>query len=376
MLALQVAIALLTLIVASVLTLWQGSATISSYHIIFTMGIAPLIVGAIIHFLPVLSRSKSPNKLIASLPFITLLGGSIATSYFVFPQSMTHGHELGASLILLSVACLLLWAYRLKRNTIGRPHPCFDWYLTALLCLFFGLNAILIGYLAPSERAALRLLHLHLNTLGFISITALGTLQVLMPTIAQQADPEVVSRMRKYLPWIIAGTIIIACSAAWLPTLAWVGVPLLAIPLFFTLKAWMPLYAKSIFQMHGAAPLLMAALCGYVMTLLIGTMHAYFPAHFKPVATFIIAFLMPLVTGAVSYLLPIWLHPGKQTTWHQLARKYLGFAGGLRALILMMGGAFVGLNYEFGWYFAAFAISTFIVQLLVLLAQQSTWHTQ
>jgi len=191
----QVAVTLLTLIVASSLLALRGGATIISYHIIFAIGVVPLILGAIIHFVPVLTRSKSPSKLIRLLPFIALFGGVMVTMYFAFPQMLPYGHTLGASIIIITVVILVVWAYRLRIKAIGNPHPCLDWYLAALLCLLIALGAILVGYFIPSQRTTLRLIHLHLNTLGFISITALGTLQVLMPTAAQRPDPNVAASM-------------------------------------------------------------------------------------------------------------------------------------------------------------------------------------
>lgn len=366
MLPFQVAVTLLTFIAASVLALLRGSAAIISYHIIFAIGVMPLILAAIVHFVPVLARSKGPGKFIRLLPLIALLGGILVTSYFAFPQILPFAHYLGAAIIIIAVASLWYWACRLRSRAIGRPHPCLDWYLVAMLCLFIAIAAILIGYCIPPQRATLRLLHLHLNTLGFVGITALGTLQVLLPTAAQRPDPKVATRMHKHLKWAVAGTVIIACSAAWYPSAAWIGVLLLAIPLFGILKSWLRLYARDVFKVHGTAPALAAALCGYVITLVIGTAHAYHQPHFNPIATFIIAFLMPLVTGAVSYLLPLWLRPGQQTPWHQAARKHLGFGGGLRALIFMAGGVMVGLGHEIGWYLAVFATGTFLVQTLLL----------
>ena len=146
---------------------------------------------------------------------------------------------------------------------------------------------------------------------------------------------------------------------------------MLAIPLFDILKAWLKLYSNAIFKVHGAVPLLVAALCGYSITLIIGLTHAYHQQSFSPVATFIIAFLMPLVTGAVSYLLPLWMRPGQQTAWHQAARKRLGFGGGIRALLLLTGGVIAGFGYEIGWYLAMFTTGIFVVQTFSLFLQHT-----
>lgn len=366
MLQFQVAVTLLTFIAASIFALLRGGATIVSYHLIFAIGIVPLILGAMAHFVPVLARSKNPGKFIRLLPAIAIIGGILVTSYLIFPQTVPYGHYLGAAIIIVAVASLGVWAYRLRVGAIGKPHPCLDWYLAAMLCLFIAVGAILVGYFIPAQRAALRLLHLHFNSLGFIGITALGTLQVLLPTTAQRPDPKVASRMHKHLKRVVAGTVITACGAAWHCNLAWIGVILMTVPLFDIFKSWIQLYSKAIFKIHGAAPALAAALCGYVIALIIGSIHGYHQPHFNPIATFIIAFLMPLVTGAVSYLLPLWIRPGQQTPWHYSARKHLEFGGGLRALIFLAGGMMVGLGYEIGWYLAIFTIGTFLAQTLLL----------
>lgn len=367
MLQFQVRVTLLTFIAASTFVLLHEGAAIVSYHLIFAIGIIPLILGAMVHFLPVLARSRNPGQSIQLLPVMALLGGLLATSYFAFPQTVSYGHMLGAAIIIVAVVSLGVWAYRLRVKTIGKPHPCLDWYLAAMLCLLIALGAIVMGYFIPAQRAALRLLHLHLNTLGFIGITALGTLQVLLPTAAQHPDSQVASRMHRHLKWIVAGTVVTACGAAWHHNLAWLGVILLIVPLFGIFKSWLHLYSKVIFKIHGAAPALAAALCGYALVLLMGIAHAYYQPHFNPIAAFIVAFLMPLVTGAISYLLPLWIRPGQQTPWHHAARKHLGLGGGLRALGFLIGGMMVGLGHEIGWYLAALTMGTFLAQTLLLL---------
>ncbi len=371
MLQFQVAITLLAFIAASTFVLSKSGAAIVSYHIVLAIGIVPLILGAMVHFLPVLSRSKNPGKFIRLLPVIALFGGFLVTSNFAYPQALSAGRYVSATTIIIAVSILGSWAYRLKVNAIGKPHPCLDWYLAAMLCIFIAVGCIIMGYFIPEQRSALRMLHIHFNTLGFIGITALGTLQVLLPTVTQRSDPEVAARMRKHLKCVVAGIVITACGSAWHRNFAWIGLILLAIPLFDILKTWLKLYSNVIFKVHGAVPLLVAALCGYSITLIIGLTHAYHQQSFSPVATFIIAFLMPLVTGAVSYLLPLWMRPGQQTPWHQAARKRLGFGGGIRALLLLTGGVMAGFGYEIGWYLAVFTTGIFVVQTFSLFLQHT-----
>lgn len=370
MLPFQIVVTLLTFIAITIFALLHENAAIVSYHIVFSIGIIPLILAAMVHFLPVLARSKKPNKWINLLPLLALLSGLLITSHFAFPQVVTTGHYFGATVIIIVVANLGIWAFHLKSQCIGTPHPCLDWYLAAIYCLLIALSAIVITYFIPSQRAEFRLLHLHLNTLGFIGITALGTLQVLMPTVAQCPDPAVASRMRQYLKWMVIGTFMIAFCAAWYPKLAWVGVMLLAIPVFGIAWSWLQLYREKIFKWNGVAPVLAAALSGFVIALVIGTAHAYGQHHFNPIALFIITFMMPLVMGAVSYLLPLWLKPGQQTIWHQTSRTHLAANGALRALIFLVGGILVSLGYETGWYLVALAAVAFLAKTIKLLIPQ------
>lgn len=366
MLIFQVTVTLLTLIISPIFVLLHKNAAIVNYHLLFSIGIIPLILAAMVHFIPVLARSKKPGKWIHFLPVLALGSGLLITSHFAFPQRVIAGQYLGASIDLFVTANLGVWAYHLKSKSIGTPHPCLDWYLVALLCLFIALTAIVLTYFIPSQHLAFRLLHLHLNTLGFIGFTALGTLQVLLPTATKRPDPKVASRMQQYIKWMVAGALITACSAAWNPKLAWIGFTLLVIPILGILKCSLQLYWIDIFKLNGTAPALVAALCGYIFALIIGITHAYHQADLNPISTFIIAFLMPLVTGAVSYLLPLWLRPGQQTAWHQTTRSNLARNNGLRALTFLMGGVMAGTGHEVGWTLAALTVGTFIAQTLFL----------
>ena len=366
MLPIQIAVALTTFIVAGFFLVTGRSPAIVSYHLIFAVGIMPLILAAMMHFIPVLTRSAGPRGFMHMIPLIAMVGGFVAIFYFSNPLDRPFAHYIGIIIALCAVSALVIWAWLLRRKAIGAPHPCMDWYLVAIACLGIGLSAILIGYCFPEQRNALRLFHLHLNTIGFIGITALGTLQVLMPTVTQKPDKDAAQRMRRDLKWVAGGTFISACCAAWHSELAWVGLALLSIPFIHISKAWCKQYAGYIFVQHGASPSLGAALPGLAVVLIIGAIHGQHDLQFNPISAFIIAFLMPLVIGAVSYLLPQWLRPGIQTTWHRTAHERLGFLNGTRALILLIGGVMAGLGVESGWYLALIATSTFALQAISL----------
>jgi hypothetical protein len=131
-------------------------------------------------------------------------------------------------------------------------------------------------------------------------------------------------------------------------------------------RAWLQLYTHEIFAWHGAAPSLAAAMLGYAATLALGAAHGSHAGSLNPVAMFIVAFLMPLVTGAASQLLPLWLRPGRQTAWHQSARQHLGYGSGVRALVLLTAGAMLGCGLPWGWLLAVLGVGSFLVRSVTL----------
>jgi hypothetical protein len=251
---------------------------------------------------------------------------------------------------------------------LGRPHPGLAWYEAALASLALALVAVLLGAIWPQQAMALRRLHLHLNTLGFIGLTAVGTLSVLLPTVTGRPDPDAGPRLRRDLPWAVAGTLLVAVGAAWFAPLAGFGGALWAIPLVRLGASWLRRYRAEILALHGAAPLLAAALAGFATSLLFGIAAVALPA-FNPTSAFVAGFLLPLVSGAASQLLPVWLRPGVQGGWHTRLRGSLGRYGGARAVLFSMSGIVAGTGHEWGLLLAAATLLWFMLQAVAALAQ-------
>ena len=92
------------------------------------------------------------------------------------------------------------------------------------------LAAILIG-LFPAYWRALRLFHLHLNTIGLVGLAALGTLPVLLPTALGKPDPEAAGWLRRRL-WLVAGGALVIASGT---AILW------PLPYRVQLCCWLPL---------------------------------------------------------------------------------------------------------------------------------------
>ena len=82
------------------------------------------------------------------------------------------------------------------------------------------------------------------------------------------------------------------------------------------------------------------------------------------VAAFFAGFLLPLVSGAATQLLPVWLRPGPQGTWHKQARDTLGRSSALRGLAFALAGliAYAGAPTA-GMLLAACGLGIFVARL-------------
>lgn len=330
-------------------------------HIALAAGVMPLIFGAMTHFVPVLTRSKSPPAGIRIIPAIILASGVLAFFSFAATNQIYY---FSALLAFAATAAFSGWIISRTSNPLNKPHPCLYWYLAALACLMLALAAVAAMALWPEQRQALKQLHLHLNTLGFVGMTAIATLQVLLPTAAGRFDPQAATRLSRDLKWALGGTVLIAAGAAWLKPLAWLGTLMWAVPLVRLSKAWFALYTNEIRNFNGAVPSLAAALAGFAAALMFGALHAGGILDAADTShAFILAFLFPLVTGAASQLLPVWTRPGQQTAWHAQTRQKLGLAGGLRGILFLAGGFLAGLGWRGGLLLATAALIAFMAQL-------------
>ena len=350
---------------ATLLAAFHAIAPAPTFHIAFAAGALPLICGAIIHFVPVLTRSGHPPRTIRYLPLPVQTAG-VATPLALaglLPQWSLH---VAASTSALAALILLVWTTRRLRSAFGNPHPGARWYGAALLCLFLAVSLVPVWLALPELRPALRLFHLHLNTLGFIGLAALGTLPVLLPTTLGHPDPEASVRLHRDLLWAIAGAILIAAGTA--ATALWLALPgavLLAATAARSLHAWQRHFGLRALLGTGATASLAAATAGFLLLLLAGAAHGLGWLSARPsLAAFVALFLLPLVTGALSHLLPVWRFPGVATARRAAMAQYLSRRGTARALLFVLGGGLLLLDRDTGLYFAGAGLALFVLALL------------
>jgi hypothetical protein len=352
---------------ASALVLVVGRAPGAALlHVVFALGIFPLILAAMTYFTPVLTRRPAAPRAVHALPLVALAAGLLAV------VGLAHAPSLlaAAALIgMIAAATLLTWMTREGTRAVGGRHPGLRWYQAALVCLLLGLLAIVAGTLWLEHWRTARRLHLHLNLLGFVGLTAIGTLQVLLPTAGGYSDPDARMRLARDFKYALAGTLLTAVGAAWWSPLALAGAACWATaiaPLAISAaKQW-----RTIVHWHGAAVSLAAALAGWVLVLAAGARHALYPSESRAsLPLFFAAFLLPLVSGAATHLLPLWLRPRADAATHARLRLPLACGAGWRAAAFLASGALLFVSEPRGIYLAAAAIVAFLPGALIFVAR-------
>ena len=356
---------LLSLVCSAILALSGLGSPLAVAHLAFAVGIVPLIFAAMMHFVPVLTRTGEPGKRLASLPSAAQATGLVVVAAMQgwLPYWLVY---LAAAVDLVFAAILLQWIALRVRATLGDPHPGWRWYATALGCLMMALSAIVLIPVWPTYWQALRIFHLHLNTLGLIGLAALGTLPVLLPTALGLADPQAGVWLRRRLWLVASGALMVATGAAISWPFAAPGTALILVASLGLLGQWGRRFGGWPLLRDGVSASLLAALVGLMITLAAGLLHG---AGLIPTRPSLLAwasgFLMPLVSGALSQLLPVWRWPGPQTPERLLMRRKLASSGSVRAgLFLSSSLAFLAELEVLGAGLVAFALLLFVIALL------------
>lgn len=126
-------------------------------HVLFAMGVMPLILGAMLYFIPVLTRSAPARGVVLFLPVAAFVLGVCVVLALHHRPTLLPGIAAAA---LLVVALQIAWAWRRRARSFGTPHPGLDWYLFALIALVVALTLIVARALWPEQWAVTRVLHL------------------------------------------------------------------------------------------------------------------------------------------------------------------------------------------------------------------------
>ena len=315
-------------------------------HGVFALAALPLMWAAMLHFVPVLTRSREAPRGLRWLPWLVIGLGALLLAVFA---GLLPRHVL--LLVALSVGggalTLLVWVWRRSVLALGKPHPGVRWYLAALAVLVIGLGAVFGMVLDAPRYGAWYGLHLHLNLFGWVGLTVLGTLPVLLPTCmsrgdsirSQKIEPNATFRLQLGLPWAVFGALAIALAVALRqPVLGTFGALSLVFLVAAHWRAWLPFYGAP-WRWPGPALSLWFG-SGFLMLLLVlGIVHGFgLIGGARLLPAFAAGFLLPTVLGALAQLLPVWRFPGPESPAREVFRQTLGRGAGLRGGLCVLAG--------------------------------------
>ncbi len=226
----------------------------------------------------------------------------------------------GAALVFGAVCAHLAWlAMRLRAALAPRLAITVHYYLVAGVALLTGVPVGAWMLVSDAGHARLVLFHAHLNLLGWVTLTVLGTVLTLWPTILRtRMDDGAVAAARTALPVATAGLVLLAVGVlAWWPVLATAGVALVAAAVLVVAAPSVraargkPPASFAAWSIAAAAGWLLVALGLDAATLLTAAGPDHAAADFgRVLVPLLVGFAAQTLLGALSYLLPTVLGGG------------------------------------------------------------------
>nr|GID87518.1 hypothetical protein Ade03nite_64420 [Actinoplanes derwentensis] len=227
----------------------------------------------------------------------------------------------GAVAVFAAVVSQLLWLARKLRAAVpSRFAITVRYYLAATTALLTGIPVgAWMLVVDDTTRPRLLLVHAHVNLLGWVTLTVLGTVLTFWPTVlrTRMAD-SAATASRTALPTAVTGLAVLAVGLlSWWPLLAAGGLALFAMAVALTAgPAWRagrvkPPASYAAWSIAAAGGWLILALAVDARILLTAGTAAQAADRYSTMLTpLLIGFVAQVLLGSLSYLLPMALGGG------------------------------------------------------------------
>jgi hypothetical protein len=288
-------------------------------HAALVGGIAQMILGALLAFIPPLLLTGRDRPASHPLLYAAINGGAVGL-VAGFALVRLEIVALAGGFVALAFLAVAGDALRQARASVNSPPLNLWFYGVALLLLFGGLaygEGMALRLFAATTYGQARLAHIHLNLLGFVTLTIIGTMHNLFPTVlgAPLHSPRLARCTFFLLPagilLLIAGFLLgrvwvqIAAGAALLA-----GVVLYAANILLTwIGAGRPRRVASDHFLLATVQLVLGVAAGILVSVNalwdppavpFGALHLMAYTHLA-----LVGFVFQTVAGALSHLLPI-----------------------------------------------------------------------
>ncbi|ULA63621.1 MAG: Cbb3-type cytochrome c oxidase subunit I [Nitrospira sp.] len=289
-------------------------------HAALVGGVAQMILGAALIFISPLLLTGRTQRESHPLLFLTINGSAIG---MVVGFGLHNYPMIGIS--GLFVVASFLWIARdtwlQARQSLNAPPLNLWYYALAVLALFGGLacgEAMAFAW-APESFGYIRLAHIHLNLLGFITLAIVGTMHNLLPTVLNA--PLYSPRLARIVMWLFPLGLVVLIAGFMNSSVATEiagGCLLLLSALLYALNLFTT-WLRSNHHGTAASDHLLVATFFLVITLVLGILVAANNLGATPIMPFgslhlvaythmaLIGFILQTIVGALSHLVPVTL---------------------------------------------------------------------
>lgn len=282
-------------------------------------GVAQMILGALLSFIPTLLMTGKDRAESHPLLFVMINAGAIIliSGFWIKNPTMV---AVAGGIVLLAFLNVFGEAIRQARQSLISPPLHLLFYGLALIAVIGGVGmglAIAMNWLPVTMQGQGRLAHIHLNILGFVTLTIIGTMHNLFPTVlnAPLYSPALARVTFISMPLGIVGLIVgFMTSQLWAEigsgTVIAGGALAYAVNMLKTwLRAGRPRSASADHFLLATVFLLLAVVTGIGVTvnalwdppaLPFGQLHLVAYTHLA-----LIGFIFQTIVGALSHLLPV-----------------------------------------------------------------------
>ncbi len=296
-----------------VVVLMQGGSWWGPLHAFLAGTVVLAISGASQMFTITWAAAPAPPAWLARLQLWLVVAGVIAVLIGV-PAGIDLLSWMGAIAVMAGLALLSLTIIlAVRRSLLRRFDLSARFYLAAFAAGAIGvlLGAVIASGVADEATAALRLVHYHLNLIGLIGFTIIGTIPTFLPTVAHR--PAVTGREALVAWWLclLAGTLFVM-GLALPPVVVGLGSIIAALAGAIVLagiiwRLWRRGRSKTAFlQITSGVLWLIAWALVDGIALVVGRQ----PTHFSaPTSAVVVAGIGQVLLGSVAYLVPVLLGP-------------------------------------------------------------------
>ncbi|UQU67817.1 hypothetical protein COUCH_16740 [Couchioplanes caeruleus] len=273
------------------------------------------------HFTAAVLRVPAPSHRRAEVSRLALLNAGVVAVLAGGTADRPWLGVAGAAAVFAAVAAHLAWlAARVRSALPARFAVTAHYYLAAAVALLTGIpaGAWMLVADAPA-RSRILLFHAHVNLLGWVMLTVLGTILTLWPTVLRtRMDPAAAAASRTSLLTAVGGIGLIALGVlAWWPLVAVAGLLVFAVAVLVTAlpaaraARQKPPVSFAAWSIAAGAAWLPVALAVDAATLLRAAGPDAAADSFGVVLTpLLVGSVAQILLGALTYLLPMALGGG------------------------------------------------------------------